>query len=198
MMIHKLNDEIRSCRKCRLCDTRIHALCGEGNLKSKLMIIAQAPGENEDREGKMFIGPSGKVLDELLEITDISRTDIYMTDLIKCMLPRYRRSKQDEIKICRKYLNKEIDLIDPSVISSLGFFATRYLFHLYGVTLPPKPGFHEVYGKLFFSFAPRFCHSSSRSLALPENEKNCHAPFNYFFVLHPFRTVCQKSSIFEL
>jgi len=149
MMIHKLNDEIRSCRKCRLCDTRIHALCGEGNLKSKLMIIAQAPGENEDREGKMFIGPSGKVLDELLEITDISRTDIYMTNLIKCILPRYRRPKQDEIKICGKYLNKEIDLIDPSVISSLGFFATRYLFQLYGVTLPPKPLFHEVYGKLF-------------------------------------------------
>ena len=150
-MIHKLNDEIRSCRKCRLSDTRIHALCGEGSVKSKLMIIAQAPGENEDREGKMFIGPSGKVLDELLKIIDISRTDIYMTNLIKCMLPKYRRPRQDEIEICGKYLNEEIALINPSVISSLGFFATRYLFQLYGITLPPKPEFREVYGKLFLA-----------------------------------------------
>ena len=66
MEIKRLNEEIRSCNKCRLSETRINALSGEGELNARLMLIAQAPGENEDRKGIMFIGPSGKVLDELL------------------------------------------------------------------------------------------------------------------------------------
>ena len=89
MKLDDLNEEIKRCQKCRLYKSRINALCGEGDPNAKLMLIAQAPGENEDREGKMFIGPSGKVLDELLEISDIDRKEIYMTNLVKCMLPKY-------------------------------------------------------------------------------------------------------------
>jgi DNA polymerase len=91
MSIKDVNAEIKRCSRCRLSETRIHALCGEGNLSAKLMLIAQAPGENEDRSGTMFIGPSGKVLDELLKMNDIDRKNIYMTNLIKCMLPTLSR-----------------------------------------------------------------------------------------------------------
>ncbi len=69
--LENLNEEIRTCNQCILADTRTNALCGEGNLNAGLMLIAQAPGENEDREGRMFIGHSGKVLDKLLKAVHI-------------------------------------------------------------------------------------------------------------------------------
>jgi len=146
-----LNKEIRKCNKCRLSETRINALCGEGNLNADLMLIAQAPGENEDREGKMFIGPSGKVLDELLRMANIDRKEIYMTNLVKCMLPKYRRPKWDEIEICSKYLDKEIELINPALIAPLGHYATKYIFEKYALCLPSKPEFHKIYGKVFWA-----------------------------------------------
>ena len=67
-------------------------------MNARIILIAQAPGEKEDKEGKMFVGPSGKVLDELLSTAGIKRKAVYMTNLIKCMLPKYRKPKQDEIK----------------------------------------------------------------------------------------------------
>ena len=146
MEIEDLNEEIRKCKKCRLSETRINALCGEGDLNAKIMLVAQAPGGNEDREGKMFIGPSGKVLDELLE-NNIERKEVYMTNLVKCMLPKYRKPKRDEIRICSSYLDKEIELVDPKVLAPLGYYATEYLFEKYSIPLPSK----GQYGNLFLA-----------------------------------------------
>ena len=143
-----LDKEIRECKKCRLAETRINAICGEGNPHAELMLIAQAPGETEDREGRMFIGPSGKVLDDLLKAVQIDREEIYMTNLVKCMLPKYRKPKSDEIEICSRYLDREIELINPGILAPLGYYATRYLFNKYAFPLPPRQEFKEVYGKV--------------------------------------------------
>ena len=151
MEIDELKRRIKECKKCRLSETRINSLCGEGNLKAKIMLIAQAPGEKEDREGKMFIGPSGKVLDELLSTVGIKRKNIYMTNLIKCMLPKYRKPKRDEIEVCTHYLNEEIELINPKILAPLGYYATCYIFQKYGISLPANAEFSSVYGKLFLS-----------------------------------------------
>jgi len=151
MTIDELNQQIRGCSRCRLSETRRNAICGQGKRNARLMLIAQAPGENEDREGKMFIGPSGKVLDELLEASGVKREEIYMTNLIKCMLPKYRRPKQDEIDICGEYLLKEIEIVDPDILIPLGYYATRYIFERYAIPVPPKPEFREVYGKLILT-----------------------------------------------
>jgi len=148
MKIGELNRMIKNCKKCRLSETRTNTICGEGNLNAKIMLIAQAPGEKEDREGRMFIGPSGKVLDELLRSAGISRQEIYMTNLIKCMLPKYRRPKEDEIKACSYYLDEEIKLINPKVLVPLGYYATHYIFQKYDIQLPANSEFHSVYGKL--------------------------------------------------
>jgi len=148
MGIEDLNEKIRKCKKCRLSETRINALCGEGNLNARLMLIAQAPGENENRDARMFVGPSGKVLNELLKEASIKRGKIYMTNLIKCMLPKYRKPKQDEIEICSGYLDREIELINPEVLVPLGYYATRYIFEKYELYFPPKPEFQEVLGRL--------------------------------------------------
>ncbi len=143
----ELREEIAGCKKCRLSETRVNALPGEGRPNAKLMLIAQAPGENEDREGRMFIGPSGRVLDELLGEAGIDRKEIYMTNLVKCMLPGYRRPKWDEIEICSDYLDEEIESINPKIIAPLGYYATRYVFEKCGVPLPSK--IH--YGKLILA-----------------------------------------------
>jgi DNA polymerase len=142
-----LNQAIRGCTRCRLAKTRIHALCGEGPPDAELLLVAQAPGRVEDREGRMFIGPSGQVLDELLQSAAIDRQAVYMTNLVKCMLPKYRRPKADEIASCSRWLEGELALIRPTVVASLGFFATRYLFTRYGLPLPPKAEFSGVYGQ---------------------------------------------------
>ena len=143
-----LNEEIRTCNRCILANTRLNAIFGEGNLDADLMLIAQAPGENEDREGRMFIGPSGKVLDALLSAAHMDRKEIYMTNLIKCMLPKYRKPKFREIEICSHYLDREISLINPRILASLGHYATRYLFQKYAFPLPSKQEFQAVYGKV--------------------------------------------------
>ena len=151
MEINELNKRIKECKKCRLSETRMSAICGEGNLNAKIMLIAQAPGEKEDKEGKMFIGPSGKVLDELLSKAGIRRDEIYMTNLIKCMLPKYRKPKEDEIKACSYYLDEEIKLINPKILVPLGYYATCYIFQRYNLQLPSKAEFSSVYGKLFLA-----------------------------------------------
>ena len=109
--IQNLNVDLKNCQNCRLFETRMNTVCGEGNINSRLFVIAQAPGENEDKAGKMFIGPSGKVLDELLYKSNIDRKEIYMTNLVKCMLPGYRKPKADEIEACSWYLDQEIEFI---------------------------------------------------------------------------------------
>ncbi len=169
MKIDELNKRIKVCKKCRLSETRMNAICGEGNLNAKIMLIAQAPGKKEDREGRMFVGPSGKVLDKLLKSAGISRQEIYMTNLIKCMLPKYRKPKQDEIKACSYYLNEEIKLIKPKILVPLGYYATRYIFQKYGISLPVKIEFSSIYGRLLFT-------GDKKILPLPHPASLLHNP----------------------
>lgn len=149
--IHALNSKIKNCTKCRLAETRKHVVCGEGDIDAKLMLVAQAPGITEDDEGRMFIGPSGKVLDDLLKSNGVKREDLYMTNLIKCMLPGYRKLKQDEIDICTDYLDEEIELINPTVLVPLGQYATTYLLKKYNLEIPSKKNFNKLYGKLILT-----------------------------------------------
>ncbi len=169
MKIDELNKRIKECKKCRLSETRTNAICGEGNLNAKIMLIAQAPGEKEDKEGRMFVGPSGRVLDELLRSAGVSRQEIYMTNLIKCMLPKYRKPKQDEIEACSYYLDEEIKLINPKVLVPLGYYATHYIFQKYGISLPAKAEFSLIYGKLFLA-------GDKKILPLPHPASLLHNP----------------------
>jgi DNA polymerase len=146
----EFNAVIRKCKRCRLHLTRTNVVWGEGNLHAPLMLIAQAPGRKEDREGRMFIGPSGKVLAELLNEAGIERDEIYMTNLIKCRLPKNRRPKQDEIEACGCFLDKEIALLAPKVLVPLGYYATRHVMNKYDIALPKiRTDFSSLNGKLF-------------------------------------------------
>ncbi len=148
-MWNELNEAIGKCARCRLSETRVHALCGEGDRKASLFLVALSPGAKEDKEGRMFIGPSGRVLDELLQIAGIDRKTLYMTNLVKCRLPKNRKPKVDEMEACGPYLDKEIELVNPILIAPLGHYATRRILAKYDLPVPPRPEFRMVYGTVF-------------------------------------------------
>ena len=150
--ISRINERVKNCTQCRLSLTRKNALCGEGALDAHLMLVALSPGDNEDRQGRMFCGPSGKVLDKLLQFAAIPRESLYITNLVKCMLPKNRRPKQDEIEICSPFLDEEINVVLPRVIVPLGYYATRYVLQKFIADPPPsRADYRQLYGKLIYS-----------------------------------------------
>ncbi len=147
-----MKEEIINCNKCSLSKTRKNALPGEGNPKARVMLVAQAPGEKEDEEGRMFVGPTGKALNKLFNELYIEKNNLYLTNLVKCMLPNYRKPRQEEIDACSEYLNQEIDLIEPEIISPLGYYAVRYILDKYGYsTSEKKEDLENLYGELLLT-----------------------------------------------
>ncbi len=142
-------EDLKNCQLCELSKTRTNVLLGEGNKNADIMLIAQAPGELEDKENKMFIGPSGKMLDKLMQNAGIFRNEIYITNLIKCNLPQNRRPKQREIIACSKFLEKEIAEVDPKILVPLGYYATKYLFERYELNPFTKKEFPTKIGKSY-------------------------------------------------
>ncbi|MEE4196224.1 MAG: uracil-DNA glycosylase [Bacteroidales bacterium] len=147
-----INRQITNCTRCRLHQTRIHAVCGEGIIPSRIMVIAQAPGRKEDHEGRMLIGPSGQIFDQILGSLGINRHEVYLTNLLKCFLPRCRKPRQDEMNTCYiHYLKKEIALVKPEFIVTLGYHVTKYLFNQFELKQPNKISFQTTFGELFSS-----------------------------------------------
>jgi len=108
-----LNYQIRACKRCGLSATRKHALIGEGDVNASIMFVALSPGAKEDAQNRMFIGPSGQVFNSLLHEAGIDRNLVFMTNLVKCLLPKNRKPKMDEIESCSIFLNDEISIIHP-------------------------------------------------------------------------------------
>jgi DNA polymerase len=121
----ELADEIRECKKCRLYKTRIFAVPGEGSVRSKIIVCGQAPGRNEDKMGKPFIGRAGKLLNELLETIKLKREWLFITSTTKCFPPNNRSPKSDELEACKPFLEKQIKIIKPEIIITLGNFALQ-------------------------------------------------------------------------
>jgi len=144
-----LNSKIRVCEKCNLSATRKHALTGEGNLNAQILFIALSPGTKEDIENEMFIGPSGKVLNRLFQATGIERKSIFMTNLVKCTLPKNRKPKSNEIESCSTFVNEEIEIIQPQIIVPLGYYATRSILIKYHANpLKQEMSFKNINGQL--------------------------------------------------
>ncbi len=144
-----LNYQIRACKRCSLSVTRKHALTGEGNIDARIMFVALSPGVKEDAQNQMFIGPSGQVFNKLLHAAGIDRKLVFMTNLVKCMLPKNRKPTMDEIELCSQFLNDEISIIHPEVIVPLGSYATRSILTKYHAD-PQSTGmsFANINGKL--------------------------------------------------
>jgi len=115
--------EVRVCPKCDLCRTRTHAVPGSGNANARVMFVGEGPGYNEDQQGLPFVGQAGKYLDELLGIAGLQRQDVFITNVVKCRPPGNRDPLPDEIAACSEYLERQIALIDPDLIVTLGRFS---------------------------------------------------------------------------
>ncbi|HDI31964.1 MAG TPA: uracil-DNA glycosylase [Thermofilum sp.] len=130
--IKEIANEIISCTKCPLYASRRNAVPGEGDPCSGVMMIGEAPGVYEDEQGKPFVGAAGKLLTTLLQSIGLSRDEIYITNLVKCRPPGNRDPKDSEIKACSPYLKKQVAVIRPYLIVTLGRHSTRYFFNISG------------------------------------------------------------------
>jgi len=126
--IEAIAEEIKNCRRCDLSKKRINAVPGEGNANSPILMIGEAPGYWEDRKGRPFVGAAGKLLDEILEKININRSEIFITNVLKCRPPGNRDPRSEEIRACTPFLDRQIQIIKPKLIVTLGRHSTSYLF----------------------------------------------------------------------
>lgn len=115
------------CTMCRLAGTRTSVVFGVGADDADLMLIGEAPGRNEDLQGEPFVGAAGRLLDTLLAETGLARSDVYIANVLKCRPPGNRDPLPDEIESCKGYLHRQLELVSPRVVITLGNFATRLL-----------------------------------------------------------------------
>ncbi|HEX6751072.1 MAG TPA: uracil-DNA glycosylase [Longimicrobium sp.] len=115
------------CPRCRLAETRTRVVFGEGSETAQLMAVGEAPGENEDRQGRPFVGKAGKLLDLLLMTAGFPRDDVYICNVLKCRPPGNRNPLPDEVEACSPYLLKQVELVGPRVIVAFGTFAAQTL-----------------------------------------------------------------------
>ena len=138
---------IARCRACNLHAYRREAVLPEGNRHSRILMIAQSPGEQENKRGRMFVGPSGRLFDQLLRTAGVQREDFYLTNLIKCMLPRARRPSRAQWDACTPWLEQEIRIVRPRVVIPLGFQALKYILIRQELPRPPKKEYRHLFGK---------------------------------------------------
>ncbi len=133
MSLEEIAKQVKVCTKCKLYLTRKNAVPGEGNPNAQIMLIGEAPGANEDEEGKPFVGAAGKLLTELLSSIGLSRKDVFITNLVKCRPPNNRDPEEDEILACSPYLDEQIKIIKPKIIVTLGKHSTTYILGKIGM-----------------------------------------------------------------
>jgi uracil-DNA glycosylase len=137
-----LRDEALVCTRCRLANTRTQVVFGVGDPNADLMFVGEAPGFNEDQQGEPFVGAAGQLLTRLLGEIGMAREDVYIANVLKCRPPNNRDPQQDEIDSCKDYLRRQIVLIDPRVVVTLGNFATKLL-------LRTETGITRLRGKVY-------------------------------------------------
>jgi uracil-DNA glycosylase len=118
---------VAGCTRCRLAQGRTQVVFGAGNPRAELMFVGEAPGFHEDKQGLPFVGQAGKLLEKLLGGIGMSRADVYIANVLKCRPPGNRDPQPDEIEACESHLFRQIELIEPTIVATLGNFATKLL-----------------------------------------------------------------------
>lgn len=144
--LSELSEKIRNCKKCPLWKNRKNAVPGEGPVSAEIMFIGEAPGYHEDLQGRPFVGAAGKYLTKLIERIGLKRADVYITNVVKCRPPNNRDPKNEEINACSPYLDRQINIIRPKIIVTLGRHSTIYILSIAGKEVS---GISQVRGRLF-------------------------------------------------
>jgi len=127
--LRALREEIGDCKRCQLCQGRTNLVFGVGNPNAKLMFIGEGPGRDEDIQGEPFVGRAGQLLTKIIEAMGLKRSDVYIANVVKCRPPENRAPEPDEIACCMPFLLKQIEIISPKVIVSLGKIASGALLN---------------------------------------------------------------------
>jgi DNA polymerase len=144
-ILMQVADEVRGCTRCTLSRTRTHAVPGEGNLLSDVLLVGEGPGAREDASGRPFVGPAGQLLDELLRAVGWDREDVFITNIVKCRPPGNRDPEPDEAAACAGYLERQEEALEPAVVVTLGRHSLqRYL---------PGARIGAIHGQLRRSFS---------------------------------------------
>ncbi len=125
--LEQLGGEVRACQACKLAETRIKAVPGEGCLNPPILFIGEGPGADEDRSGRPFVGRAGQLLDKMIAAIGLARGEVYIANIVKCRPPGNRNPEPDEVKRCSPFLDRQIELIQPKLICTLGLPSTRTL-----------------------------------------------------------------------
>jgi DNA polymerase len=131
--LRRISEEVEACSKCPLHLTRRRTVPGEGNPNAEVMLIGEAPGEVEDETGRPFVGAAGKLLNSLLQDIGVDRSSLYITNVVKCRPPNNRDPTDEEINACKPYLIRQIAVVRPRRIVTLGRHSTRVILGLGGL-----------------------------------------------------------------
>lgn len=121
----ELEEQIKDCKKCKLCNNRHNIVLGTGNRQAKIMFIGEGPGADEDIQGEPFVGKAGKLMDQAFKGIGINREEVYIANIVKCRPPQNRNPEQDEIDSCIDYLRTQVMLVKPEIIVLLGSVALK-------------------------------------------------------------------------
>jgi DNA polymerase len=122
-----LATKVASCRECKLCTTRTQTVFASGDPRARLMVVGEGPGAEEDRQGLPFVGAAGELLNKILGAIELRREEVYVANIVKCRPPGNRDPEPDEVRACRGYLERQIDLVRPEVLVVLGRVAAQVL-----------------------------------------------------------------------
>lgn len=122
-----LEQQAQACHACILGESRTNLVFGTGNPQARVLIVGEAPGKNEDLQGEPFVGAAGKYLNELLELADLRREDVYIANVLKCRPPSNRDPRPEEIQACTPFLREQTRTINPEYIVTLGNFSTKFI-----------------------------------------------------------------------
>jgi len=152
--LERVAAEVRGCPLCKLARTRKNAVPGEGQLAAKIMFIGEAPGSSEDEKGRPFVGAAGRILDNTLKKVGIERSQVFITNIVKCRPPNNRVPEADEVAACKPYLDRQIALIKPKVICILGKTAYSSLLGGSSITASRGKMVERAGQKYFLTFHP--------------------------------------------
>ena len=152
-----VRDALGDCRRCPLCETRTNLVFGEGNVRAGLVFVGEAPGADEDRQGRPFVGKAGQLLTRIIVAMGLQRQDVYICNILKCRPPDNRNPRPEEIAACEPFLIRQLRAIQPKIICALGTFSAHTLlktdvpisllrgrFHSYQ-GIPLMPTYHPAY-----------------------------------------------------
>ena len=158
--LEAIASEVRACTRCRLHETRTRAVPGEGDPDTEVVFVGEGPGMNEDRDGRPFVGRAGALLVRLLASIGWQRDDVFITNVVKCRPPGNRDPEPDEIAACEPYLRRQLEVLDPAVVVTLGRFSMQAFIpgarigQVHGTTHPVDPGTGAAAALAFAMYHP--------------------------------------------